>query len=279
MTRFWKYHGIGNDFIVFDGTKGEPGFTKEQIARMCDRNFGIGSDGVIYVNPGVDGSDVTMRIFNTDGTEPEMCGNGIRCLSKFAYDMGIVKKKDFVVHTGKGNLIAHCTCGADGKVTSVMIDMGAPILRPELVPVVGEGDRFIDVPKEIEDVRLHINAVSMGNPHCVIFDELEMCQIERLGPILEACRDLFPKKANVEFATVKDKKIDIKVFERGVGWTLACGTGACATTTAAAINGMVPFDEPIDVHLPGGYLRITVDSKLEHVYMDGPAEFVFTGEI
>ena len=279
MTRFWKYHGIGNDFIVFDGTEGEPGFTKEQIAKMCDRNFGIGSDGVIYVNPGIDGSDVTLRIFNADGTEPEMCGNGIRCLSKFAYDMGIVKKKDFVVHTGKGNLTAHCTCGADGKVTSVMIDMGAPILRPELVPVVGNGDRFIDVPEEIDGVKLHINAVSMGNPHCVIFDELDMCQIERLGPILEAYRELFPKKTNVEFARVKDRKIDIKVFERGVGWTLACGTGACATTTAAAINGMVPFDEPISVHLPGGYLKITVDSKLEHVYMDGPAEFVFAGEI
>ena len=279
MTRFWKYHGIGNDFIVFDGTKGEPRFTKNQIAEMCDRNFGIGADGVIYVNPGMEGSDVTMRIFNTDGSEPEMCGNGIRCLSKFAYDMGIVKKKEFIVHTGKGNLKAHCTCGADGKVSSVMIDMGAPILRPDLVPVKGYGDRFIDEFMEVDDTWVHINAVSMGNPHCVIFDKLEKTQIEKLGPFLESYTDLFPKKANVEFASVEDGKIDIKVFERGVGWTLACGTGACATTTAAAINGMVPFDEPIDVHLPGGYLRITVDSKLEHVYMDGPAEFVFTGEI
>ncbi len=279
MTRFWKYHGIGNDFVVFDGTKGDPGFTPEQIAFMCDRNFGIGSDGVIYVNPGVDGSDVTMRIFNTDGTEPEMCGNGIRCVAKFAYDMGIVKKTDFLIHTGRGNLLAQCTCGPDGKVSSVKIDMGAPILKPELVPVSGDGDRFIDREITADGIRLKINAVSMGNPHCVTFDPLTDEQIDRLGPFLEAHRDLFPRKANVEFAKVEDGKIDIRVFERGVGWTLACGTGACATTTAAAINGLVPFDVPVQVHLPGGYLKITVDSRLEHVYMDGPSEFVYTGTI
>ena len=279
MTQFWKYHGIGNDFIVFDGTKGDPGFTPEQIAFMCDRNFGIGSDGVIYVNPGIDGSDVTMRIFNTDGTEPEMCGNGIRCVAKFAYDMGIVKKRDFVIHTGRGNLLAQCTCGPDGKVSSVKIDMGAPILKPSLVPVAGDGDRFIDRPITAEGIDLKVNAVSMGNPHCVTFDPLTDGQIDKLGPYLEANRDLFPRKANVEFARVEDGKIDIRVFERGVGWTLACGTGACATTTAAAINGLVPFDVPVQVHLPGGYLKITVDSKLEHVYMDGPSEFVYTGNI
>lgn len=279
MTEFWKYHGIGNDFIVFDGTKGEPGFTPEQIASMCDRNFGIGSDGVIYVNPGEDGSDVTMRIFNTDGTEPEMCGNGIRCLAKFAYDMGIVDKTDFTVHTGKGNLGAHCTCGPDGKVSSVMIDMGAPILKPSLVPVKGDGDRFIDVPVTVEGIDLHVNAVSMGNPHCIIFDDLSDGQVDALGPVLEAKRDLFPNKANVEFARMTENGIDVRVFERGVGWTLACGTGACATATSAAINGLIPFDEPVSINLPGGTLRITVDGRLEHVYMDGPARFVYSGNI
>ena len=279
MTQFWKYHGIGNDFVVFDGTKGEPEFTPEQIAFMCDRNFGIGSDGVIYVNPGQDGSDVTMRIFNTDGTEPEMCGNGIRCVAKFAYDMGIVKKTEFSIHTGRGNLLAQCTLGPDGKVSSVKIDMGAPILEPALVPVSGDGERFIDRPVTVAGIPLRINAVSMGNPHCVVFDDLTKEQIDMLGPVLEADRGLFPRKANVEFAKVKDKKIDIRVFERGVGWTLACGTGACATTVAAAINGLVPFDEPVQVHLPGGYLKITVDSKLHYVYMDGPSESVFTGNI
>ena len=143
MIEFWKYHGIGNDFVVIDGTKADPGLTPEQIAFLCDRNFGIGSDGVIYVNPGMDGSDVTMRIFNTDGTEPEMCGNGVRCLAKHAYDFGIVKSPDFVIHTGKGNLGAHCTLGADGKVDSVRIDMGAPILDPPSVPVKGDGDRVM----------------------------------------------------------------------------------------------------------------------------------------
>ena len=279
MTQFWKYHGIGNDFVVFDGTKGEPRFTPEQIAFMCDRNFGIGSDGVIYVNPGQDGSDVTMRIFNTDGTEPEMCGNGIRCVAKFAYDMGIVKKTEFSIHTGRGNLLAQCTLGPDGKVSSVKIDMGAPILEPALVPVSGDGERFIDRPVTVAGIPLRINAVSMGNPHCVVFDDLTKEQIDMLGPVIEADRDLFPRKAHVEFAKVKDKKIDIRVFERGVGWTLACGTGACATTVAAAINGLVPFDEPVQVHLPGGYLKITVDSKLQYVYMDGPSESVFTGNI
>ncbi|MBO6083659.1 MAG: diaminopimelate epimerase, partial [Candidatus Methanomethylophilaceae archaeon] len=224
MTQFWKYHGIGNDFVVFDGTKGEHEFTPEQIAFMCDRNFGIGSDGVIYVNPGQDGSDVTMRIFNTDGTEPEMCGNGIRCVAKFAYDMGIVKKTEFSIHTGRGNLLAQCTLGPDGKVSSVKIDMGAPILEPALVPVSGDGDRFIDRPVTVAGIPLRINAVSMGNPHCVVFDDLTKEQIDMLGPVLEADRGLFPRKANVEFAKVKDRKIDIRVFERGVGWTLACGT-------------------------------------------------------
>ncbi|MDD7424680.1 MAG: diaminopimelate epimerase [Candidatus Methanomethylophilaceae archaeon] len=279
MIEFWKYHGIGNDFVVIDGTKADPGLTPEQIAFLCDRNFGIGSDGVIYVNPGMDGSDVTMRIFNTDGTEPEMCGNGVRCLAKHAYDFGIVKSPDFVIHTGKGNLGAHCTLGADGKVDSVRIDMGAPILDPPSVPVKGDGDRVIDREIEIAGVKVHINAVSMGNPHCVMFDDLSDEDVERLGPIIEAGRELFPNKVNVEFAKVTDGKIDIRVFERGVGWTLACGTGACATTTAAALNGLVPFDEPVPVHLPGGDLRITVSKTLDRVLMDGPARLVYRGEI
>lgn len=279
MIEFWKYHGIGNDFVVIDGTKADPGLTPEQIAFLCDRNFGIGSDGVIYVNPGMDGSDVTMRIFNTDGTEPEMCGNGVRCLAKHAYDFGIVKSPDFVIHTGKGNLGAHCTLGADGKVDSIRIDMGAPILDPPSVPVKGDGDRVIDREIEIAGVKVHINAVSMGNPHCVMFDDLSDEDVERLGPIIEAGRELFPNKVNVEFAKVTDGKIDIRVFERGVGWTLACGTGACATTTAAALNGLVPFDEPVPVHLPGGDLRITVSKTLDRVLMDGPARLVYRGEI
>ena len=279
MTEFFKYHGIGNDFVVLDGMRADPALTKEEIVYICDRNFGVGADGVIYVLPGQKGSDVTMRIFNTDGSEPEMCGNGIRCLAKFAYDRGLVNGPDFVVHTGKGNLRAICTTGKDGKVSSVKIDMGAPILEPADVPAVGEGRRIIDQEKEVCGIGIHYNAVSMGNPHCVVFDSLTPEQQEVLGPALEACTEMFPNKANVEFATVSDGKIDIRVYERGVGWTLACGTGACATTVAAALNGLVPFDTPVDVHLPGGDLKITVDRKLEHVYMDGPATYVFTGHL
>ncbi len=279
MIEFSKYHGIGNDFIVIDGMSGDPGLTPEQIAFLCNRNFGIGSDGVIYVLPGKDGTDVTMRIFNTDGSEPEMCGNGIRCLAKYAYDSGIVNSQDFTVMTGRGILCAHCTIGKDGKVTSVKIDMGAPILTPSEVPVVGDGERFINIEKEICGRKIRVNGISMGNPHCITFDKLSQEDLDVLGPYMEADRTLFPRKANVEFATVENGKIDIKVFERGVGWTLACGTGACATTVAAALNGLVPFDEPVDVHLPGGNLKITVDSNLGYVYMDGPAEFVFKGTI
>ncbi len=279
MNEFFKYHGIGNDFVLFDGSRADPGLTREEIIHVCDRNFGVGADGVIYVLPGKKGSDVTMRIFNTDGTEPEMCGNGIRCLAKFAYDRGLVRGKDFVVSTGKGNLRAVCTCGPDGKVTSVKIDMGAPILDPKDVPVVGDGKRFINQPVNVCGMDLHINAVSMGNPHCVIFDELTYEQMEELGPFLESYTDLFPNKVNVEFATVTEHGIDVKVFERGVGWTLACGTGACATAVSAALNGLIPFDQPVEVHLRGGVLKITVDSKLEHVYMDGPAEFVYAGSL
>ena len=277
MTEFFKYHGIGNDFVVLDGMRADPALTKDEIVYICDRNFGVGSDGVIYVLPGREGSDVTMRIFNTDGSEPEMCGNGIRCLAKFAYDRGLVSSTDFIVHTGKGNLRAVCTTGPDGKVSTVKIDMGEPILKPADVPATGKGNRVVDEETEIEGIRIHYNAVSMGNPHCVVFDDLTQDQLDILGPALEKCRELFPNKANVEFATVKDGAIDIKVYERGVGWTLACGTGACATTTAAAINGLVPFDEPIPVHLPGGDLKVTVDSQLKHVYMEGPATYVYTG--
>ena len=266
--RFWKYEGIGNDFIVLDGEEIDPKLCRE----MCDRNFGVGADGVLYVLPGRDGSDITMRIINADGSEAEMCGNGIRCVAKYAYDHGLVKKEKFTINTLRGNL------GADvfpenGKVKTVKIDMEAPILE-----IPGKRTEKLTATKvDVGDGAVEGYCVSMGNPHFVVFEDLPDEKIDRYGPMLES-HPIFPAKSNIEFAKVKDGKIHIRVFERGAAWTLACGTGACATTTAAALKGMVPFDVPIDVRLPGGWLKITVGKSLKYVYMEGPATFVFEGE-
>jgi diaminopimelate epimerase len=273
--KFWKYQGLGNDFVLLDGSDGNLEIDTEFCKRICDRHFGIGADGVLYVMPG-ENTDTTMRIINADGSEAEMCGNGIRCLVKHVYDFGIVKKENMSVHTLAGDLGAEVTV-SDGKAKTVKINMGAPILDAAKVPVRAEG-RFIDQPFETEGIKFRANAVSMGNPHFITFSEISDENVTKLGPILE-CHPFFPRKTNVEFCKVENEKIYIRVYERGAAWTLACGTGACATTTAAALNGLVPFGEPVDVHLPGGWLKITVDGDLEYVLMDGPAELVFEGNI
>ncbi len=272
--RFWKYQGIGNDFILLDGTDGSLRIDPEWCRRACDRHYGIGADGVLYVMPG-ESTDITMRIINADGSEAEMCGNGIRCVAKHAFDFGIVKKESFTVHTLAGDLAADVSV-KDGKAVAVKIDMGAPVLDGRSVPVDADG-RFIDEPFEAGGVSFRGNAVSMGNPHFIIFSDLDDAVVDRLGPILER-HPFFPRRTNVEFCKVIDGKIHIRVYERGAAWTLACGTGACASTVAAALNGLVPFDEPVDVRLPGGWLRITVDSGLRRVLMEGPAEMVFEGQ-
>ncbi|UAL07599.1 MAG: diaminopimelate epimerase [Candidatus Methanogranum gryphiswaldense] len=272
---FWKYHGIGNDFILLDGSKGDLSIDTEFCKKYCDRNFGIGADGVLYLLPG-EGTDITMRIINADGSEAEMCGNGIRCIAKHAYDFNIVKKEEFTIHTLAGNMKAKLNI-ENGKVSTVQIDMGAPILDAKKVPINADG-RFLDQPFQADGIRFKANAVSMGNPHFITFSDLSNEQVRRLGPIIE-CHPFFPKKTNVEFCKIKDGKIYITVYERGAAWTLACGTGACATTTAAAINGLVPFNVPIDVHLPGGWLKITVDKDLTYVLMEGPAELVYEGKL
>ncbi len=274
--KFLKYHGLGNDFILIDGTDGDLEIDKDWCKKVCDRNFGIGADGVLYVMPGV-GTDVTMRVINADGTEAEMCGNGIRCVAKYAYDYGIVKKKTFTIHTLAGNLEAVVSFGDDGKVATVTIDMGAPELDGRSVPINHDGE-FVNEGFVIDSLRLKGTAVSMGNPHFVIFTKLEDETIDRLGPMIES-HEFFPNRTNVEFCRVADGKIYARVYERGAAWTLACGTGASASAVAAALTGLVPFDEPVDVKLPGGWLKITVSKDLSRVLMEGPAEFVFKGEI
>ncbi len=274
--RFWKYQGIGNDFILLDGTAGDLEIDTEWCRRACDRHYGIGADGVLYVMPG-EGTDITMRIINADGSEAEMCGNGIRCVAKYAADHEVVPGDSMTIHTLAGDLGAEVFRGDDGLVRTVRINMGAPILDGRTVPVDYDG-RFIDQPFDADGIPIRANAVSMGNPHFITFTPLDDTTVDRLGPILER-HPFFPRKTNVEFCRVEDGKIYIRVYERGAAWTLACGTGACATTTAAALNGLVPFGTPVDVHLPGGWLRITVDKDLGYVLMEGPAELVFTGDM
>lgn len=274
--KFWKYQGIGNDFILLDGTAGDLEIDQEWCRRACDRHYGIGADGVLYILPG-EGTDITMRIINADGSEAEMCGNGIRCVAKHARDSGIVDKGSMTIHTLAGDLGAEVFRGEDGLVKTVRINMGAPVLDGRSVPVDYDG-RFIDMPFEVDGTELRASAVSMGNPHFVTFTPLDDATVDRLGPVLEK-HPFFPRKTNVEFCRVEDGKIYIRVYERGAAWTLACGTGACATTTAAALCGLVPFDKPVDVHLPGGWLKITVDGDLRYVLMEGPAELVFQGEM
>ncbi len=274
--RFWKYQGIGNDFILLDGAAGDLEIDTEWCRRACDRHYGIGADGVLYVMPG-EGTDITMRIINADGSEAEMCGNGIRCVAKYAADHEVVPGDSMTIHTLAGDLGAEVFRGDDGLVRTVRINMGAPILDGRTVPVDYDG-RFIDQPFDADGIPIRANAVSMGNPHFITFTPLDDATVDRLGPILER-HPFFPRKTNVEFCRVEDGKIYIRVYERGAAWTLACGTGACATTTAAALNGLVPFGTPVDVHLPGGWLRITVDKDLGYVLMEGPAELVFTGDM
>lgn len=272
---FWKYHGTGNDFVLVDGMDGTVKIDKEWCKKVCRRNFDVGADGVLYIMPGED-TDITMRIINADGTEAEMCGNGIRCVAKHAYDHGLVKDQVFSIHTLAGEKNAKVTLGENGKVLTASIDMGAPILNGKSIPIKHSG-RFVDEPFVIGSLRIRGTAISMGNPHFVTFTELPEETVNRLGPELER-HEFFPNKTNVEFCHMKDGKIYVRTYERGAGWTLACGTGASASTVAAALIGLVPFDQPIEVHLPGGWLKITVARDLGYVIMEGPAEFVFKGE-
>jgi diaminopimelate epimerase len=274
--KFWKYHGIGNDFIILDGSDGNLPIDNRMCRNLCDRHYGIGADGVIYIMPGENDSDISMRIINSDGSEAEMCGNGIRCLSKHVYDFGIVDKEQFTVNTRAGRMEALVNL-KEGRVSSVRVNMGAPILDGRSVPIDYDG-KFIDEVFTIDGLDLRCSAISMGNPHFVTFSELSDDKIEKLGPTIES-HPFFPNKTNVEFCEVLEGKVHVKVYERGASWTLACGTGACASATAAALKGLVSFDTPIDVHLPGGWLKITVNRDLKYVLMEGPAELVYEGNV
>ncbi|WP_421657150.1 diaminopimelate epimerase [Leptothermofonsia sp. ETS-13] len=273
---FTKYHGLGNDFILVDNRESaEPLLTPEQAVRWCDRHFGIGADGVIFALPGQNGTDYTMRIYNSDGSEPEMCGNGIRCFARFVAELeGTTEARSYRIHTLAGVMVPKLE--AEGLVT---VDMGEPrLLAAEIPTTVSNPDqKVVDYPLKVAGQVWKVTCVSMGNPHCITFvDEVAAIPLEILGPQFEG-HAVFPKKTNTEFIqVVRPDYLKMRVWERGAGMTLACGTGACASLAAGVLTGKC--DRRATVELPGGPLHIEWSEPDNHLYMTGPAEKVFTGK-
>ena len=282
--KFTKMHGCGNDYIYINGfTEKIPKEDKtELVRRISDRHFGIGGDGAIFINPSQE-ADFEMEMYNADGSRAEMCGNGIRCVAKYVYDKGLTDKTDIsVISCGQIKYLELFL--KEGKVDTVRVNMGAPELRPEQIPVtVAEGDfsavqdGVIDAPILVEGKEYKMTCVSMGNPHAVIFmDDVTNPKIEQIGPYFEN-HERFPKRTNTEFVKVLDRKtVQMRVWERGTGETLACGTGCCATVVACILNGLT--DELVTVKLLGGEIEIEWDREADLVYMTGPATTVFEGE-
>ncbi|MEW6553052.1 MAG: diaminopimelate epimerase [Actinomycetota bacterium] len=274
---FFKYHGTGNDFVVLDGGERGPFLSPREIAGICDRRTGVGADGVIFACAPGGGADASMRIFNADGSEAEMCGNGIRCLAKYLYEKKGIRKEGMLIET-RASVKALSLSLNGNVVTGVEVDMGLPELAADDLPAPDDPSRPGEVTIRTEDgEELKAFCVSMGNPHCVIFvADAAGAPVDRLGPRVE--RDpLFPARTNVEFAQVDGAhRIVLRVWERGVGETLACGTGACAAVAAAIHTGRC--ETPVKVQLPGGTLDIGVDGS-GHLLMAGPAVEVFRGEL
>lgn len=274
--KFTKWQGCGNDFVLMDCREQEPADYAALSVRVCDRHYGIGADGILVVLPS-DIADFRMRIFNTDGSEAEMCGNGIRCFARYIYDYGLTKKTEFTVETGAGILVPKIIL-QDGVVAGIQVDMGEPHLLGEEIPVAGhDGKRVIAEPLALEGTTYAVTGVSMGNPHCVVFvDDAESFPVEALGPKFEH-HAMFPRKTNTEFVEIKDRShVRMRVWERGAAITLACGTGSCATVVAGVLNGKT--ERKAEVQLDGGKLIVEWADN-NHVFMTGPAELVFTGEL
>lgn len=274
---FTKMHGLGNDFIVIYGEKALPDNAAELALKWCDRYFGIGADGLVYILPS-EKADFRMRIINSDGSEAEQCGNAIRCVAKYVYDHGYVSSEQITIETlGAG--VQPVTIHVDnGLAATVTVDMGEPVLDGLSVPTTINANPVVDAPIEADGRQFRFTAVSMGNPHCVIYvDDAVNFDLATWGPKLEV-HPVFPKKVNVEFATVKDHgTVDMRVWERGAGPTLACGTGACATLVSSVLNGLT--DRSASIRLKGGDLFIEWSEKDNHVYMTGPAAVVYTGSV
>lgn len=273
--KFTKMQGCGNDYVYVDCTKELMDHIPEAARQVSNRNFGIGSDGLILIRPS-DKADFFMDMYNNDGSRGKMCGNGIRCVAKFVYDHGMTDKKQLMIETLSGIKKLDLTI-EEGKVTCVTVNMGSPILKPSLIPVVSDQEKLINEPILVDGKEYRMTCISMGNPHAVIFvDDTKELPLTTLGPLFEH-HEMFPERINTEFIHVIDRKrIQMRVWERGSGETLACGTGACASVVACVLNGLT--DNEVTVSLLGGDLTIRYEEQENTVYMTGPAVTVFEGE-
>lgn len=274
--KFTKMQGLGNDYVYVNCFEEKIENPSELAVKVSDRHFGIGSDGLILIRPS-EVADFRMTMFNADGSESEMCGNGIRCVGKYVYDYGLTDKTEVSVETLAGIKYLKFLI-KDDKVDMVTVNMGEPILKPELVPVVGEGDAVIDSPIEVDGKEYKMTCVSMGNPHSVVFvDDVDNFPLHEVGPLFEHHK-AFPRRVNAEFCQVIDRThAKMRVWERGTGETLACGTGTCATAVACILNGKT--EDEMTITLLGGDLIIRWDREENVIYMTGPARVVFDGEI
>ena len=275
--KFTKMQGAGNDYVYVNCFSERVDNPAEVAIRVSDRNFGIGSDGLILIMPS-EKADVRMRMFNSDGSESEMCGNGIRCVAKYAYDHGIVAKKEITAETGAGILTLQLFTNGENKVDKVRVNMGIPRLTRGEIPLTGDpAAGVVNEPLNILHTTFNITCASMGNPHCVIFvDDVENFQVEKYGPLIEN-HDIFPRRTNVEFVQIISRtEVRQRTWERGAGETLACGTGASAVCVAGVLNGLT--EKRILNHLSGGDLELEW-AEDGYLYMTGPAVEVFSGEI
>ena len=283
--KFTKMQGCGNDYVYVNGAveKIAPEKKPDIVRKLSDRHFGIGGDGVIFINPS-EVADFEMEMYNADGSRSEMCGNGIRCVAKYVYDKGLTSSKEIsIISAGKIKYITLYTVKNDKlpngeEAVKVRVNMGSPILKPSEIPVKVEGETAIDVPITVQGKEYKMTCVSMGNPHAIIFtDGVKDLKLEDFGPDFEN-HELFPKRTNTEFVEIIDREnVNMRVWERGTGETLACGTGCCATAVACSLLGHT--GDKVNVHLLGGILEIEWDKKENLVYMTGPATTVFEGEI
>ncbi|MDD6232157.1 MAG: diaminopimelate epimerase [Frisingicoccus sp.] len=274
--KFTKMHGCGNDYVYvncFEETVKNP---EEAAKIVSDRHYGIGSDGLILICPS-DKADFRMAMYNLDGSEGKMCGNGVRCIAKYVYDHHLTDKTRISLETLGGIKYLDLNI-KNGKVETVVVDMGEPVLTPEDIPVAVSGNQAVNIPLEVDGKVWYMTCISMGNPHAVVFvDNTKDLDLEKIGPKFEK-HPIFPEQVNTEFVHVIDRHtVDMRVWERGSGETLACGTGACATAMACILNHMT--DDEVLIHLLGGDLLIRYDRETNHIFMTGPAAEVFSGEI
>lgn len=280
--KFTKMQGCGNDYIYVNGfaEEIEAAQKPELVRRLSDRHFGIGGDGVIFINPGK-AAQFEMEMYNADGSRAQMCGNGIRCVAKYVYDMGLTDKTGITIESFGQVKYLDLTLGADGKVSTVKVNMGAPILEAARIPVISPNERVVDEEITVGGAVYRMTCVSMGNPHAVVFvkdvADLRDFAIEEIGPYFER-HERFPERVNTEFVRIIDgNHVQMRVWERGTGETLACGTGCCATVVACVLNGLTA--DKIHVELLGGMLECEWDRAENTVYMTGPAETVFEGSV